>query len=309
MTLDSETHFYELLQVYRMTPEQLAKYNYPHPHPTDPDRAVFFGDAGRHYSTSNDPVLQCNRCPKTFSLTEEGAYLNPEECVYHRGRLRYDMASGKPLYYYTCCRGMETLEGCCVSQGHVYDGPMPSDLTGFVTTIAKGPRDDGCPGVYALDCEMCCTTKGFELIRVSVVGWDFEPVYDTLVKPQGKILDYKTEFSGLTEEDMVGVDTTLADVQAALLERFSAETLLLGHSLDSDFRALRLIHTNVVDTCVVFPHNRGFPYKRALRHIVKQYLDKSIQDGEDGHNSQEDAAACMELMLWKVRQGLNEDVL
>ncbi|KAL1443600.1 hypothetical protein MTO96_030248 [Rhipicephalus appendiculatus] len=88
-------------------------------------------------------------------------------------------------------------------------------------------------------------------------------------------------FSGLTAQHMVGVDTTLSDVQRALLERFSAETLLLGHSLDSDLRALRLIHTSVVDTCVVFPHNMGFPYKRALRHIVKQYLDKSIQDGGD----------------------------
>ncbi|KAL1480515.1 hypothetical protein MTO96_050962 [Rhipicephalus appendiculatus] len=257
MTPSSETHFYQLLQAYRMTPEQLAKYNYPRPHPTDPNRAVFFGDVTHHYSNLNDPVLQCNRCPKTFSLTEEGDYMYPEACVYHRGRLRYDIdgVSGQPLYYYTCCTGIETLGGCCVSQGHVYDGPNPSDLTGFVSTVARRPQPDGgCPGVYALDCEMCCTSKGFELIRV---------------------------FSGLTAQHMVGVDTTLRDVQRALLERFSAETLLLGHSLDSDLRALRLIHTSVVDTCVVFPHNMGFPYKRALRHIVKQYLDKSIQDGGD----------------------------
>ncbi|KAL3247046.1 hypothetical protein MRX96_057283, partial [Rhipicephalus microplus] len=257
------------------------------------------------------PVLQCNRCPKTFLLTEEGDYMHPEECVYHRGHLRYniDVISGQPMYYYTCCSGIETMAGCCVSQGHVYDGPDPSFLTGFVSTVSKGPQPDGgCPGVYAIDCEMCCTAKGFEVIRVSVLGWDFVPVYDTLVKPQGKILDYKTEFNGLTEEHMVGVDTTLRDVQAALLERFSAETLLLGHSLDSDFRALRLIHTNVVDTCVVFPHYKGFPFKRALRRIVKQYLDKSIQDGGGGHNSQEDAAACIELMLWKVGEGLNVEV-
>ncbi|KAH6922553.1 hypothetical protein HPB50_015555 [Hyalomma asiaticum] len=81
-----------------------------------------------------------------------------------------------------------------------------------------------------------------ELVRVTVVGWDEKPVFDSLVRPYGRILDYHTRFKGVVEEDMVGVETRLHDVQAALLDMFSADTILVGHSLDSDLRALRLIH-------------------------------------------------------------------
>ncbi|KAH8034721.1 hypothetical protein HPB51_000815 [Rhipicephalus microplus] len=127
----------------------------------------------------------------------------------------------------------------------------------------------------------CYTSEGVELTRVTVVGWDLRPVYEKLVKPRGQILDYNTRFSGLTEEDMVGVNTNLRDVQAALLARFSADTILLGHSLDSDLRALRLIHETVVDTAAVFPHRRGLPYKRALRTLMAEHLSKIIQNGGD----------------------------
>ncbi|KAL3246451.1 hypothetical protein MRX96_057676 [Rhipicephalus microplus] len=106
--------------------------------------------------------------------------------------------------------------------------------------------------------EMACyTSEGMELTRVTVVGWHLRPIYEKLAKPRGQILDYNTRFSGLTEEDMVGVKTNLRDVQAALLARFLADTIFLGHSLDSDLRALLLIHETIVDTAAVFPPPMG----------------------------------------------------
>lgn len=80
---------------------------------------------------------------------------------------------------------------------------------------------------------------------------------------------------------MLGVTTSLLDVQATLLTMFSNETILVGHSLESDFKALKLIHDTVVDTSTVFPHKNGYPQKRALRNLCSEYLRKIIQnDGE-----------------------------
>ena len=47
-------------------------------------------------------------------------------------------------------------------------------------------------------------------------------------------------FSGLTAEDFVGVAVGVADVQRRVLELVSSETVLLGHSLESDLRALKV---------------------------------------------------------------------
>ena len=93
---------------------------------------------------------------------------------------------------------------------------------------------------------------------------------------------------------------TLRDVQASLLARFSSRDVLLGHSLESDLRALRLVHDTVVDTSVVFPHNKGPPFKRALRTLVQEKLRRIIQDSVDGHDSKEDALACLDLMKAKA---------
>ena len=49
-----------------------------------------------------------------------------------------------------------------------------------------------------------------------------------------------TRFSGLTAADLKDVETTLTDVQAILLNRFSDKTILMGHSLESDLFALKV---------------------------------------------------------------------
>ena len=63
----------------------------------------------------------------------------------------------------------------------------------------------------------------------------------------GNVLDYKTAFNGITENILQGVSTTLVDVQKSLLERVSADDLLVGHSIDDDLRCLHLEHRKVMD--------------------------------------------------------------
>ena len=55
---------------------------------------------------------------------------------------------------------------------------------------------------------------------------------------------------------------TLSDVQEELLRHIHADTIIVGHSLENDLKALRIIHSNVVDTSVVFKQNK---YKRSLK--------------------------------------------
>jgi DNA polymerase III epsilon subunit-like protein len=52
----------------------------------------------------------------------------------------------------------------------------------------------------------------------------------------------------------------------------------------------------------VFPHHYGLPYRRSLRSLAKFILEREIQDNPSGHDSFEDAHACLELMLWKLRR-------
>lgn len=145
--------------------------------------------------------------------------------------------------------------------------------------------------IYALDCEMCYTAHGLELARVSIVDVEMRDVYEALVRPEAEVLDYNTRWSGLTAQTYVDADRnkhaaasdkvkTLREVQADLVRLFNKDTILIGHSLESDFKALKLVHSCVVDTSVVFPHKAGPPLKRALRNLMSEYLQKIIQ--EDG---------------------------
>ena len=130
-------------------------------------------------------------------------------------------------------------------------------------------------------------------------------VYERLVKPDNPVLDYNTKFSGIKPGDLDNVTTRRADVQRDLLEMFSSKTILVGHSLDSDMRALKLFHRRFIDTAQIFPHKRGLPYKRALRTLMVENLRMIIQE-DAGHDSKEDACAAFKLILWKAKTDVPE---
>ena len=66
--------------------------------------------------------------------------------------------------------------------------------------------------VAAVDCEMCRSDLGEELTRVSVLDRDGAVLLDCLVRPAGTVLDYRTQYSGVTADMLQDVTTTLQQV-------------------------------------------------------------------------------------------------
>lgn len=58
---------------------------------------------------------------------------------------------------------------------------------------------------------------------------------------------FPLRFSGITEESMIGVTMSLRDVQSVLLSMFYEDTILLGHSLESDLRSLKVSVIGLLD--------------------------------------------------------------
>ncbi|ODV96941.1 hypothetical protein PACTADRAFT_48731 [Pachysolen tannophilus NRRL Y-2460] len=158
---------------------------------------------------------------------------------------------------------------------------------------------------FALDCEMCDAAIGKVLTRISLIDFNNNVIMDELVKPKEEIIDYVTAYSGITEDMLRDVNTTLHDIQQKLLKIISTNDILIGHSLESDLNVLKLRHPLIIDTAIIYDHPRGPPSKASLKWLTKKLLNKDIQTGINGHDSIEDSKACMELVKLKVLNGIN----
>lgn len=65
---------------------------------------------------------------------------------------------------------------------------------------------------------------------------------DELAKPKNSILNYNTQWSGMTPELLANVKTTLKDIQDKFLQFVNSDTILIGHSLENDLIALQVRH-------------------------------------------------------------------
>ncbi|XP_051558841.1 RNA exonuclease 1 homolog [Myxocyprinus asiaticus] len=288
---------YEQLKEHVLSEDMLRMNNYPRKHQDKADIAIQYGDMKKGIS---DPLKRiCCRCGATFSVDKSGKHTRREECNYHYGKVIENRVPGGVETRYSCCENAVGSPGCQVFNLHVHDAVS---LQGFMSTLSQSPVGKTCPGVFAVDTQMCYTTQGLELARVTVVNSSLQVIFDTFVKPDNDVIDYNTRFSGISEDDVKGTSLCLRDVQAVLLSFINADTILIGHGLENDLAALKIIHNSVIDTSVVFPHHLGLPHKKELNSLTADYLRRIIQESAVGHDTCEDATACMELMLWRVKE-------
>ncbi len=116
--------------------------------------------------------------------------------------------------------------------------------------------------VVALDCEMVELYDGSSgLARVTIINYDGQPLMDTYVNPDKYIVNYRTPYSGVTE-DHIADAPSFSDVQLDIF-RLLRGKIIIGHSLNSDFRAMHfhsVSSEDIRDISKYPPYQQGNPF-------------------------------------------------
>lgn len=280
----SDADYLKSLEALAIPKETLTKYGYIMDIPT---------------ACTPENVRTCRRCNNEFKLNEQ---LDPIECHYHPGKVIKKDTFNK---VYECCGGIvggET-DSCEVSKNHVFYWSNPEEMQYAIpfkrTSDLFGTNKSSFKAV-GLDCEMGFTTRGFELLRITVVDFfSGEDILDILVKPKGEVIDLNTKWSGIAEikEEAMNFE----DLIKLLGEVLDSNTILIGHGLENDMNAMRIIHERIVDTAVLYPKHKTSPkFRFPLKYLTFKYLGRTIQSGE--HDSSEDSLAAIDVVKYFIKQ-------
>lgn len=145
----------------------------------------------------------------------------------------------------------------------------------------------------ALDCEIGTAASGdSELIRVTLVDYFSEEILiDNLVQPDVPMQHLVTRYSGVSWPDLKKARRTRtclsgkAGARQAVWKYVGTDTIVVGYGVSNDLRALRWIHTVVVDSLIREESNRSkieegvTGTNQAAKIVVQENLQgKSIVD-------------------------------
>jgi RNA exonuclease 1 len=288
----------------------------------------------------------CDRCGTRFQVfpgrrEEDGALTSLGDCTHHPGRAYWPerrpgekTLEGQKRRFRCCGQAIGDSPGCTVVSHHVWKTTDPKRLA-LLWNFSETPANPGAPTdrAVAFDCEMGYTTRGFELIRLTATSWpDGKELLDVLVRPFGEVLDLNSRYSGVYPEDIANAlplsltespplaqEGQRRQLQIAsspevardfLFSLISPDTPLIGHGLENDLNATRIVHPTIVDTILLYPHSKGLPIRNGLKYLMETQLNRRIQldpaEGQlAGHDSAEDARAAGDLVRLRVRDTWN----
>ncbi|TPX44987.1 hypothetical protein SeLEV6574_g04155 [Synchytrium endobioticum] len=258
------------LRQYCVQPASMEALGYPIP--ASPNKQVTTVDV-------NAPQ-ECARCGSKFTPHPVSTKEDQSACKFHWGAVCMEKANKGmgARRVYTCCHEIAGTAGCVLGP-HVFKIADYTTSNAYIPYTRLPPRDPNHhkEAVMALDAEMSYTTAGMELTR----------------------------FSGVDAHHIEAATFTLGDVHEWMLQHADQDTILVGHGLENDLIAMRLVHDKVVDTADLFKHRKGLPYRHSLKHLTTRLLGEFIQQGIDSHDPVEDAKAALALVRLRVEKGKN----
>lgn len=186
------------------------------------------------------------------------------------------------------------------------------DHTWVESKWAEEERTFNSRSVLGIDCEMVRCGKEQVLAQVSVVDFFSDQIiyFRYVSPPEGQaITDYVTDKSGITPAILSGPTSTLIEVQADLLRIIDdSNTILIGHGLQTDLQVLKMMHSKVADTSLLYDGpatNSTFSawWRRSkLKDLARRYLSRdNFQCGS--HNPADDAQVACQLVKLKCDNG------
>lgn len=181
------------------------------------------------------------------------------------------------------------------------EAPLPRASTRSSDPTADGAAapERGEPTRHvAIDCEMVgvgSDGKRSALVRISMVNFQGEILYDAVVRPEEYVTDFRTAYSGVQKRDLR--DAVPFSEAQATVAKLLKDRIIVGHALNNDFRVLLLPppHFKLMRDSATFPlfktlHRVKHP---KLAMLAQRHLGLTIQEG--AHDSVEDARVCMHL--------------
>ena len=235
----------------------------------------------------------CVRCQKSFKVISDLTEEDKKACQYHSGKLRTLKNHGSKERFFWCCDKPLNSEGCSIGS-HVYQFDSYEEMNAVIQFKEAPEYVKDAYKLLALDCEMIYSAGGFELARCTIVDDSKLVIFDELIQPFYTVYDLNTKYSGISE---IVNAMSFDNFHAKLFTLMDKSTILVGHSLESDLKAMRLVHLNVIDTVKLYPHVKRLPFRYSLRYLASTYLEEIIQNSNEGHDSKEDAIIALELVL------------
>ncbi|XP_023232184.1 putative exonuclease GOR isoform X2 [Centruroides sculpturatus] len=273
--------FYSFLEKIMLTPSQLMAYKFPM-------QSVDKASCGE--IDLGSLIERCARCRSEYNSNIDDL---DDICVYHPKKAISVLPYDTSYQIYPCCNTEKGSIGCTFNNFHVSSSKCRAN-DDFLNTAENDFTEKN---IVVLDTEMCYTKLGLEITKLTLLSFDGSLLFETYVQPRSPIIDYNTEYSGITAEMLEKNTLRFEEVQESLLNIINKDTIIIGHALENDLQALHFIHAKIVDTSVIFDSERGFCFRPSLKSLSEKYLGQIIQ--ENAHDSREDCQVCLELVLLK----------
>jgi len=214
----------------------------------------------------------------------------------NRAHSEADKKGSKKLPAEAASKNWEALKSTMVTKKEKIEEPQSQSPSMMIENIFNPQKQhyEKDTNVLSLDCEMVGVDGYYEgLARISIINYNGHVLYDTFVKPSGKVTDFRTWVSGVTPRDLR--DAVPYEYCRLNVIKMLKDKIIVGHTLKHDFKVLNYEHPQhlVRDLTHFKKFQSDVGHAVSLKRLSTMFLGKTIQEGSHCSIIDSRAALCL----------------